>query len=191
MTSTKSLRHRIVFATSALLLAACSSSSNGGGNTPLDESGFGAKYKLADNEVAGWIQDPAAGAFATYNADTIFSKIDGAAPPYLDRGMRFALWQQLKGPDPQSCELVAMDMTSEANAKSMVAYQQAAESASIAIPGYAASAAIGSEALGGIKIFAGFKALYLQVSLDGFGSDSAAALQAGVKLLQAEEAKTK
>ena len=136
-------------------------------------------------------QDPAAGAFATFNAETIFNKIDGAAPPYLDRGMRFALWQQLKGPDPQNCTLVAMDMTSEANAKSMVADQQTAQSASTAIPGYDASVAIGSEALGGIKIFAGFKALYLELILDGFGADSSAASQAGAKLLQAEEAKAR
>ena len=191
MTITRSLRHRIVFATWAVLLAACSGSSGGDGTKPLDENGFGAKYRLADNEVAGFAQDPAAGAFATFNAETIFNKIDGAAPPYLDRGMRFALWQQLKGSDPQNCTLVAMDMTSESNAKSMVAYQQTAESASTAIPGYDSSVAIGSEALGGIKIFAGFKALYLEVILDGYGADSAAATQVGVRFLQAEEAKTK
>jgi hypothetical protein len=192
MTITRSFRHRIVFAAGAVLLAACSSSSDGGGTPPLDESGFGARYKLADNEVAGWTQDTAAGSFATYNAETIFNKIDGAAPPYLDRGMRFALWQQLKGPDPQNCTLVAMDMTSEANAKSMVAYQQTLpQLASTAIPGYDASVAIGAEVVGGIQIYACFKALYLEVGLDGFGADSAAASQAGVKFLQAEEGKTK
>ena len=82
-------------------------------------------------------------------------------------------------------------MTSDANAKSMVDYQQTTQSASAAIPGYDASVAIGSEVLGGIKIYACFKALYLEVMLDGFGADSAAASQAGVKFLQAEERKTK
>lgn len=189
MTSTKPLCHCIVVLSWAGLGAACSSPA-GGGDSPADENSFGAKYKLADNEIGGWSQQRTADAFLVYTADSLTTKIDGAAVPYTDRGMRFALVQELVGPDPQNATFWAMDMTSATNAKAMVAFQQAAESASLTIPGYDASVAIASEALTGIKVFAYFGALYLEVILDGFGSDRDAAAQAAVKFLQTEQAKT-
>jgi len=191
MTITRSLRHRIVLLSCAVLGAACSSSSDGGGTTPLDENAFGAKYKLADNEIAGWTQKTTADALLVYTNQTLTDKIDGAAVPYTDRGMRVALVQELIGPDPQNATFWAMDMTSEANAKSMVAYEQTTTSASVAIPGYDSSVAIARETLTGITVYAYFKAVYLEVILDGFGQDRDAAAQTGVKFLQAEEAKTK
>jgi len=190
MTITKSLRQRIVLLSCAALAAACSSSSDGEG-TPLDENAFGAKYKLADNEIPGWTQKTTTDAFLVYTDQTLTDKIDGAAVPYTDRKMRFALVQELVGPDPQNATFWAMDMTSEANAQSMAAHQKTTMSATITIPGYDASVAIASEALTGITVYAYFKALYLEIILDGFGQDRDAAAQTGVKFLQAEEAKTK
>jgi hypothetical protein len=189
MTITKSLRQRIVLLSYAALAAACSSSSDEG--TPLDENAFGARYKLADNEISGWTQKTTSDAFLVYTDKTLTDKIDGAAVPYTDREMRFALVQELVGPDPQNATFWAMDMTSEANAKSMVAYEQTTTSASVAIPGYDSSVAIASEALTSITVYAYFKALYFQLILDGFGSDHEPARQLAVKFLQAEEAKTK
>lgn len=63
--------------------------------------------------------------------------------------------------------------------------------ATLVLSPYDAAVAMASEALTGITIYASFKALYLEVILDGFGSDVAAAQAAGVKFLQAMEAKAR
>jgi hypothetical protein len=190
MTITKSRCHRIVVLSWAALGAACSSSS-GGGDSPADENSFGAKYKLADNEISGWSQKTTADAFLAYTADSLTIRIDGAAVPYTDRGMRFALVQELVGPDPQNATFWAMDMTTEANAQSMVEHQKTTQSATLTIPPYDASVAIASETLTGITVYAYFKSLYLEVILDGYGSDQDTARQVGAKFLETEKAKTK
>ncbi len=161
-----------------------------GSSTPsLDLNGFGARYKLADNEVSGWTPSAAADGFATYTPDTLTQAIDGAADPYIANGMKYTLIQKLTGPDPKTATLRAMDMTSEEKAKSMVSLSQSVEAASTTIPGYDASVAIASEALTGITIYAYLKALYLEVILDGYGTDHEPARQDGAKFLQAEAAK--
>jgi hypothetical protein len=191
MTMTKSLRHYIVPLLCAALLAACSSSS-GDGDNGLDLDGFGAKYKLADNEVSGWTQKSSADAFAVYDPASLTQKIDGAADPYIEHGMKYAMFQNLAGPDEQDCMLQAMDMSTDANAQSILAVQKQANVADMAIPPYDASVAIASDALTGIKVFAYFKALYVELALDGFGiEDHAPAREAAAQLLAAMEAKTR
>lgn len=186
---TKSLRHRIVLLFCAALFAACSSSSGDGG---LDLDGFGAKYKLGDNEVSGWAQKTTADAFAVYDPDSLTDKIDGAADPYVEHGMKYAMFQSLAGPDEQDCMLQAMDMTTDGKAQSILAVQKQANAADMAIPPYDTSVAIASDALTGIKVLAYFKALYVELALDGFGiTDHAPAREAAAKLLAAMEAKTK
>lgn len=186
MTITSSLRSRLVLLSCAALLAACSSDEGGGG---LD--GFGAKYKIAENEIPGWTQETSADAFSLFTADSLTEKIDGQADAYVARGLNYALYQSLVGPDPANCTFIAMDMGSDANAATMVSYQQTTMSASLAIPGYDASVAIASEALFGITVYAHFKNLYLEIILDGYGSDRDAPAQVGAKFLQVSEAKTK
>ena len=125
-----------------------------------------------------------------FTAQTLTNKIDGAATPYVNQGMQFAMYQDLNGPAPQTCNLTAMHFGTEAQAKSMLAAQQTTMSASLSIPNYDSSEASASQTLTGITVFAAFKDLYLEVVLDGYGSDVDSASQAGAKLLQAMQAKT-
>lgn len=170
--------------------AACgsSASSNSG---PLDLDGFGKKYRLADNEVSGWTQSSKSDAILLFTPDKLDEKIDGAATPYIQGGMEFTLYQILNGPSPQTCNLTAMKFGSEAKAAAMVADRQDTMSATIAIPGYDVSVASASQALTGITVLASFNDLYLEVVLDGYGSDVDSARQSGAKFLQALQAKTK
>jgi hypothetical protein len=187
----------VLLASSLVLLLACSGSSsntNGAGGSALDLNGFGQRYKLADNEVSGWAQDTAAAAFALYDNTNLTDRIDGPATEYYAHGMKFALYQNLKGPDANRiCGLTAMDFGTAANAKSMVDYKKQLESADISIPPYDASVAIASKKLTGITVFAYFSALYLELVLDGYGypPNVTLASQDGAALLQALEAKPK
>jgi hypothetical protein len=174
-----------------LLAAACGSSTSSGGDGALDLNGFGQKYKLADNEVSGWTQSTKDGSLLLFTPEKLVDKIDGAATPYVNQGMQFAMYQILNGPNSQTCNLTAMYFPTEAKAKAMLAERQDTMSASLAVPGYSTSVASASQALTGITVFAAFRDLYLEVVLDGFGSDADAAGQAGAKFLQAMEAKTK
>lgn len=180
----------LILGACALLLASCSSSSSGGSG-PTDENSFGQMYKLADGEVQGWSQSKASTAFAVYTDKNLTDRIDGQAPSYVDKGMKFAMYQSLLGPDPQTCTLTVMDFVTEAQAKSMFDSRTAQVSANLPIPSYQASVAMASQNLAGITAFAWFKGVYLEVIVDGFGSDTEAASQAAAKFLAAIEAKTK
>jgi hypothetical protein len=158
---------------------------------PLDLDGFGKKYKLADREVSGWTQSAKADALLLFTPDSLNQKIDGAATPYIKGGMEFTLYQVLDGPSPETCNLTAMQFSSEAKAAAMVADRQDTMSATLAIPGYDVSVASASQALTGITVLASFHDLYLEVVLDGFGSDVETARQVGAKFLQALQAKTR
>jgi hypothetical protein len=192
--------HRLAVPAYALLLAACGSSTNSGApadsgapagsGTPLDMNGFGEKYKLADNEVSGWTQSTGSDPFLLFTTKTLTDKIDGAATPYTDQGMQFAMYQNLDGPSGQTCDLTAMHFRTETQAKAMLAARQTLMSASITIPTYDASVASASTSLGGIGVLAAFKDLYLEIALDGYGSDVDSASQVAVKFLQAMQAKT-
>jgi hypothetical protein len=157
---------------------------------PLDLDGFGKKYKLADNEISGWTQSTKADSLLLFTPDKLDQKIDGAATPYIKGGMLFTMYQILNGPSPQTCNLTAMLFASEAKAAAMVADRQDTMSATISIPGYDVSVASASQALTGITVLASFKDLYLEVVLDGYGSDVDSARQVGAKFLQALQAKT-
>ena len=185
ITSSRPVCHRLILVSCALLLAACS----GGGAATLDVNGFGQKYKLADNEISGWTQSTKSDSYAVYTPATLTEKIDGQADPYITHGMNFTLFQYLVGPDPQNCTLWAMDFGTEAKAKLMATDRQTTMGASLTVSPYDSSVAMASQSLSGITVFAYFKALYLEIVLDGFGSDVDSARQAGVKFLQVMEAK--
>lgn len=214
MIQTRSHWHRILLASSAVFVLACSSSSgggsgvggsgsggsgaggsgSGGSSVMLDLNGFGQRYKLSDNEVSGWTQDTASGAFSLFDDTNLTQKIDGPADGYTKRGMKLAYYQNLKASDgKRTCTMVAMDFGTGANAQSMVDYQRASNEAKITVPPYDGQVAIASQALTGITIYASFGALYVEVILDGYGypPDLTQATQDGAKLLEAMEAKPK
>ena len=200
--------HWILLAACAAVSLACSGSSsneNGvggaggsgaggggaGGSSVLDSNGFGREYKLADNEVPGWTQDTGANAFAVYDKTNLVDRIDGPATIYVDKGMKFALYQTLNGPDGRICSLTAMLFDSEAGAKSMFDLQRNQTSADLAIAPYDSSVAAAYTTLFGINVLAYFKALYLEVGMDGYGNppDVATSSQDAAAVLKAMAAK--
>ncbi|HJX67027.1 MAG TPA: DUF6599 family protein, partial [Polyangia bacterium] len=150
----------------------------GGTSNPLDANAFGRRYRISDSELSGWRQDPAPTAFAVYTGDELITRIDGAADMYLNGGCRVSMFQDLVGPDPQICTVTAMDFGTNVNANSMFTYQRS-NGASLAIPGYGTSAAIGLSTLGGMIAYAHFNSLYFEVQLSGFADTTSASAVAG------------
>jgi hypothetical protein len=145
----------------------------GGATAVLTPDAFGQKFKFADNELPGWTQTPAAddpAAFDVYTStDDLVGRIDGAADAY--DGFRVAVFQDLMGPDPQTCNVVTMDFVIDSKATDKFTYQKD-NGASTPIPGYDESVAIASTNLTGINVYAHFKALYFELQMSGYlGSD--------------------
>ncbi len=163
--------------------------SNKTSNT-LDPNGFGNKYKFADNEISGWKQDPAADPLWTGAGTDLHNKIDGGESTYLNRGCLLAMYQNLAGPDPQGCTVVAMDFGTADNSTAMFTYEQQQTSASIQIPSFDATVAIAYPVLSGITVYAHIKATYFELQLDGFGSDQTSAAQMATQFLNVLKAKT-
>jgi hypothetical protein len=140
-----------------------------GGTGLLSAAQFGQKYKFADNQLPGWKQASAAddpAAFGVYSSvDELVARIDGAADTY--DGFRVAVFQDLMGPDPQTCNVVTMDFVTEAKATAKFTYQRE-NGASTAIPGHDRSVAIASTNLTGITVYAHFNALYFELQMSGY-----------------------
>ncbi len=157
---------------------------------PTTAEGFGAKFKLADNAIQGWTQSTASDGLTVYTDVTLTDKIDGAATPYVQQGMKLAMYQNMVGPDPSVARVVAMAFDTAAHAQSMVSQRISDQAADVPVPGYAASVAMAWTTIGGITAVASFDALYLEIILSGFDTPDAAA-QVAAKFLQAMAAKTK
>ncbi len=160
-----------------VMSAGGSGGSAGSSGSTLDPNAFGQRYKFSNNELPGWTQPTAAQdptAFDVYNGgDELVSRLDGAADTYTSRGCRVSMFQDLVGPDPQICTVVAMDFVTNTNANSMFTYQ-ASNGAYVAIPGYAASVALGSPLLAGMVAYAHFNALYFEVQFSGYADTTSA-----------------
>jgi hypothetical protein len=154
----------------------------GGDLSSTDANAYAAKFKLTDNQISGWKQDPGKSAFEVLTAEKLDCKIDGAAPDYVKHGLRWAMYQDLVGPNDQVCRLVAMDFGTATNATSMVQAQQQLTGADIEIPPYDAGTAIASQVIGGVSVYAHFGSSYFEVQLNGF-SDQGSATQAAATFL--------
>ena len=167
------------------------SSASGGGSGTLTPAQFGEKYKFSASDLAGWAPaDPATDvtAYNVYNGeDELVGRIDGG-DIYTPRGCRVSMFQDLVGPDPEICTLVAMDFVTSDNATVMFTYKKD-NGASLPIPGYDASVALGSSTLGGINAFAHINASYFEVQLSGF-ANLASASAAAQQFLDVLKAKT-
>lgn len=172
-----------------------SGGTGGGGSTgsaTLTPAQFGDKYKFSTTDVSGWgPADPATDptAYNVYNGgDELVGRLDGG-DVYTSRGCRVSMYQDVAGPDPEICTVVAMDFVTSDNATTMFTYQQTS-GASLAIPGYGASDVLGSNfALGGQNVFAHFKASYFELQFSGF-TDATSAGAAAKQFLDVLKAKT-
>jgi hypothetical protein len=175
-----------------------SGGTGGGGSTgaTLTAAQFGDKYKFSATDLAGWTPaDPATDstAYNVYNGgDELVGRLDGG-DIYTSKGCRVSMYQDLIGPDPEICTLVAMDFVTDAQATGMFTFQEGPSGeapAAVSIPGYAASDAIGSSfALGGQNMFAHFKASYFELQFSGF-TDATSAGAAAKQFLDVLKAKT-
>ena len=176
-----------------MMIGACSGSSdtNGGASDP---TAFGQKYKLADSEIPGWKQttDPTDSMpFGVYTAANLNNRIDGGNEAYISRGMRLAMYQDMTGPDPNICTVVAMDFGTDASAKAMFDYEKGLTGATTALPPYDVATAIGETLSTGVTVYAHIKASYFELLFDGYGADPSAAVPVATQFLQALAAKTK
>ncbi|HJX65520.1 MAG TPA: hypothetical protein VJ860_16390 [Polyangia bacterium] len=169
--------------------------SSGCGSSPasntLGPDAFGQKYRFADNEIPNWSQSSASSPFWTGQGTDLHLKIDGGEPAYTSRGCLVAMYQDLVGPDPnmQACTVVAMDFGTSDQANAMFTYEQQLTQASVPIPSYNASIAIGESVLGGVTAYAHFKASYFEVQLIGY-ADQASASSVAAVFLQKLQSKT-
>ena len=161
----------------------------GSTSATLDADAFGKKYKVKDNELSGWTLVPTSDdptAFAVYTGnDELVGRIDGAADAYSERGCRVTMYEDMQGPDPQLCTVVAMDFVTNDQANSMFSYQKD-NGASVLIPGYDGSVAIAYSTLTGLTAYAHFKAMYFEVQLSGYADQSSSSAVAAqfLKLLE-------
>lgn len=160
---------------------------------PLDKTAFGNKYKLADNAVAGFKQDPTdPTGYLTYTGDELVQSIDGAAGVYTEYGARVEMFQSLVGPDPELANFYAMDFVTDAKATAMVAWEQTQTNAATTIPGYAPSVAVGNGSISGLVVYAHFKATYIELAISGFGDQGStcSACSMAAQFLQVLSSKT-
>ena len=169
--------------------------SSGCGSSPtsstLAPDAFGQRYRFADNEIPNWSQNSASNAFWTGKGTDLHLKIDGGEMAYTSKGCLVAMYQDLVGPDPntQACTVVAMDFGTNDQANEMFTYEQQLTQASVPIPPYDPSIAIGASVLGGVTAYAHFKASYFEVQLTGYADQGSAASVAAL-FLQKLQSKT-
>lgn len=155
---------------------------------------FGQKYKFANNEISGWTQDttdPTAYAVYTGEAELI-ARIDGAAGAYTERGCVMGMYQDLVHGDQSTAGIIAMDYVTADQASAMFDWKKADQSATIVIPPYDASVAIGSSGLTGLSVLAHFNASYFELVLSGYGEQNVtcSACPVAKQFLDALKAKT-
>jgi hypothetical protein len=198
---TKALRIRLslVFALLGSLGLGCGSSTSstptsnndsGTASNSSTPSAFGKKYAFTSNQVSGWSQDPASDALWTGAGTDLHLRIDGGDSAYTSKGCLLAMYQEMVGPNGESCTVVAMDFGTETQALDMFTYEQQHTAASIAIPQYDASVAVASSAIGGITAYAHITASYFEVQLTGFGDQEDTAAQSATQFLDILKAKT-
>ena len=140
---------------------------------PIDAVAFGQDYKIADNEISGWTQDPASDGFWAGTDLIGGAGIDGEADQYTNQGFRQGMFQNLDGPNSQFCTLRAMDFGTAAAATAMFTeVKTGSVPVPTAIPTYVASIAIGDAAASGLSIYAHFGASYFEVLLSGLGDQT-------------------
>ena len=171
--------------------AGCGSSPSSPSSTAVDPVAFAQKYKIADNRIPGWTQDPSTDPSANWSGTNLIeSGIDGGNEVYDSHGFRQGLFQTLDGSSPQVCNLRDMDFGDDAHATTMFTYSRTHNGATLTISPFDASIAGGETVLGGVTAFAHFKASYFELFLTGY-SDSNLAISDAALFLQALQTDTK
>ena len=169
---------------SAAVGSGCGSSPSSASSTPLDPTAFGLKYKISG--LSCWTEDPSGYWSGT---DLVAAGIDGGNVAYDNNGFRQGMFETLNGPDPQTCDLRAMDFGDDAHATKMFTDAVTSHSATVAIPPFGTSVAAAGVVIGGLNAVAHFKASYFEVALTGYADQNLAISDAAL-FLQAFQTKT-
>ncbi|HJX64406.1 MAG TPA: hypothetical protein VJ860_10710 [Polyangia bacterium] len=158
---------------------------------PPTAAELGARYKLDPNDVPGWQLDPSdSQAFQILDESTptnLLSFMDGGADLYTNAGCTVTLYESLVSANQEIAVIWAMYFGTDAKATAM--FQTNSVGASVSIPNYNASAAIGKSALVLHVVYAHIGAMYYEMQMSGF-TDATSAFQAASQILNVFKSKT-
>ena len=186
----------------ALLLggSSCGSSNSNPGPAIAADAGaptaaeLGQKYKFAPNAVQGWQLDPNdAESFLVLEEGTptdLFSWMDGGSDEYTNRGCTISVYESLVSTKQELAVIWVMYFGTDANATSMFDNQKSLYMASLPIPNYDASVAIGKIALSVFPtVYAHLGPMFFRMDMSGF-ADATTVLQAASQILDVFKSKT-
>jgi hypothetical protein len=163
---------RVLMSAAAVLLAACEfgvKSDDGAhsGNGNDTTATLSASDLRLTNEASGWSEE--SGSYIEFDVQGLYDLIDGGAVPHEEYGLVEGIYQTMTGPSGRTAEIYVEDMDNAANAKELFDYQaQNAVSQKVTFPDFAEAAAVASQHLSGITVFAYFGQFYLNVNLMGY-----------------------
>jgi len=158
------------FLAGIVLVAAC-------GTTPTSppSSSNLSLFKLADNQVAGWIQDTSTtDAYTQWQDTSLYHPIDGGARLYVAHHVVQTSIQKMIGPNGASMEVWAMDFGAAACAATMFTDRKAAYTAGtyVADGAYPLETAFVLPTIMSVLAVAHFDRYYFEISVKGADSTS-------------------
>jgi hypothetical protein len=160
---------------SAFFVIGCLFLVAGGSGCGSGSETFAQQYKIADNKIQNWTQDPSTDPSANWSGtNLILSGIDGGNEAYDSRGFQQGLFQTLDGPNGQICNLRDMDFGTAANATTMFTYSVQNSGSTLPVPSFDLSVAAGETVIGGATVFAHFKASYFEAYMTGYADATSA-----------------
>jgi len=185
---------RTCFAVTSLFLILGGSSCGSNNSGPPTAAQLGKQYKLSPTDVAGWQLDPNDSAnfqiLEEGKPNNLESFMDGNSDLYTNAGCTISIYESLVGPTPYTATFYAMYFGTAASATAMFGAQQVTYAASDTITGFDPAVAIGYGGAAHRTIFAHFDAMYIELVVSGYGSDSTSAYDAAAKILTVLKAKT-
>ena len=170
--------------------AACGSSNSG----PPTAAELGVKYKFSPTTLPGWQLDPNdTGNFKVLEEGTpadLESVMDGGSTTYTDAGCTISVYEKLAGTYPQTATFYVMYFGTDASATAIFNDQKGHLVANDSIPGFDASVAGGYAGLASETAIAHFGAMFIRLTVSGFGDDSTSAYQVAAQVLTVLQSKT-
>ncbi|MGB8296872.1 MAG: hypothetical protein WCG85_15695 [Polyangia bacterium] len=195
---------RTCFAVASFFLilggSSCGSSNSNSSPPTVADAGpptateLGNQYKFSPTDLNGWQLDPNDPAnFQVLQEGTptdLYSFMDGGSDLYTNNGCTITIYESLIATYPKTATFYAMYFGTATNATTMFNDQKTTFAASGSIPGFDASVAIGYPGLASETVFAHFGAMYIELVVSGFGSDTASAYQTAAQILTVLKSKT-
>jgi hypothetical protein len=145
------------------------------------------QFKIADNEVSGWVLSAASGdTFCTYPKELLYANapgsIDGGAVIYDSLGLKQVAYQTLTGPGSAVYTSYTMDFGTDQKALAMFRELQSRNADRIGVAPFDTSMAFSKSVYSGLQAYAHFNEFFMQITLLGLANDSASLSAAGAFL---------